>query len=92
MFIPPVQLLPPELLARYRAGGGATPSASEDGSEEDITEVPELRAKLAAGEIDPARVVPESYRAPSHIGMRRYAEVHPDKPMDEWFWESTESD
>lgn len=58
--------------------------------DEDITEMPELRQRLAAGEIDPARVVPKNYRAPSHIGMRRYAEVDPKKPMDEWFYEAQE--
>ena len=52
--------------------------------------MPELRQRLAAGEIDPARVVPKNYRAPSHIGMCRYAEVEPKKPMDEWFYEAQE--
>lgn len=56
--------------------------------EEPITEMPSLRARLVAGEIDPARVVPKTYRAPSHIGMRRYASVEPEKPMDEWFYEA----
>lgn len=63
---------------------------NDEGVEEDITEMPVLRQRLAAGEIDPARVVPRSYRAPSHIGMRRYAYVEAKKPMDEWFYEPVE--
>jgi hypothetical protein len=59
---------------------------------EDITEMPILRQRIAAGEIDPARVVPTTYRTPSHIGMRREAEVHPDKPMDDWFYEPIDAD
>lgn len=61
---------------------------NEDGEEVDAVEVPELRKRLAAGEIDPAKVVPKNYRAPSHIGMRRYAitEADVNEPMEDWFY------
>lgn len=43
------------------------------------------------GIIDPARLVPRQYRTPSHIGMRRYAMVEADEPMETWFYEDPES-
>lgn len=54
---------------------------------QDEVVVPALRQRLDDGEIDPARVVPKPYRAPAHIGMRRYADVKPDAPMTEWLFE-----
>lgn len=65
---------------------------TDDGEEVDDVEVPDLRRRLAAGEIDPARVVPKNYRAPAHIGMRRFADVKPRDPMEDWFFEQPAED
>jgi hypothetical protein len=75
----------PEDMLPVKTGSKTTDA---EGNEVDEERMPEMRRRLAAGEIDPARVVPKSYRAPQHIGMRRHAHIEADKPMEDWFYEA----